>query len=336
MATTKNSSTLIPVAQARFLSSKETNWEELFDGYDDIKIITFSSGFAFSTGIISKFRTAEIIFGCDEILNGGFASVLAYQQAFLKALRLDMPTYEALTKRVEDGSLHLWVAHDETSHEKIYLLSSDDGRKRVITGSANLSKSAFEGYQRENIICFDEDEKAYNYFLSRYELLRQYSVDEVTKKVLVAKQKAESESSDDGDDIMDLPVCNTVVKTQEAIVLDGPTDKTEFKTRFALILDNATEVLGIDFFAPAVKKLLHKILADGNNCTVKLNWRRGTCTVKLPDEAIADTVRIELALNGFEIEQTGMTLAVGGIERLATYADVTFKKGFLDSIASIF
>ena len=101
-------------------------------------------------------------------------------------------------------------------------------------------------------------------------------------------------------------------------------------------LDNATEVLGIDFFAPAVKKLLHKILADGNNCTVKLNWRRGTCTVKLPDEAIADTVRIELALNGFEIEQTGMTLAVGGIERLATYADVTFKKGFLDSIASIF
>lgn len=243
MATTKNSSTLIPVAQARFLSSKETNWEELFDGYDDIKIITFSSGFAFATGIISKFRTAEIIFGCDEILNGGFASVLAYQQAFLKALRLDMPTYEALTKRVEDGSLHLWVAHDETSHEKIYLLSCDDGKKRVITGSANLSKAAFEGYQRENILCFDNDEKAYEYFLSRYELLRQYSVDEVSKKVLVAKQKAESESSDDGDDIMDLPVCNTVVKSQEAIVLDGPTDKTEFKTRFALILDKDNEEL---------------------------------------------------------------------------------------------
>ena len=243
MATTKKVSTTIPVAQAQFLSSNETNWDELFDGYDDIKIITFSSGFAFASSVICKFKTAEIIFGCDEILNGGFASVLAYQQAFLKALRLDMPTYEALTKRVEDGSLHLWVAHDETSHEKIYLLSSEDGRKRVITGSANLSKSAFEGYQRENIICFDEDEKAYNYFLSRYELLRQYSVDEVTKKVLVANPSTEGDRAEDDEDIMDLPVCNTVVKTQEAIVLDGPTDKTDFKTRFALILDKDNDEL---------------------------------------------------------------------------------------------
>ena len=153
MATTKKVNATIPVAQAQFLSSNETNWDELFDGYDDIKIITFSSGFAFASSVISKFKTAEIIFGCDEILNGGFASVLAYQQAFLKALRLDMPTYEALTKRVEDGSLHLWVAHDETSHEKIYLLSSEDGRKRVITGSANLSKSAFEGYQFGRASC---------------------------------------------------------------------------------------------------------------------------------------------------------------------------------------
>ena len=34
----------------------------------------------------------------------------------------------------------------------------------------------------------------------------------------------------------------------------------------------------------------------------------------------------ELAQNEFDVEQTGITLVVNGIEKLASYAEVTFKK----------
>lgn len=267
---TKKVSTTIPVAKVKFLSSCETDWDALFDGFDDIKLITFSSGFEFACGVISKFESAEIIFGCDMVINGGFASVLAYQQAFLKALRVDMPIYEMLTKRIEDSSLHLWVAHEETSHEKIYLLSAKDGRKRVVTGSANLSKAAFQGYQRENILCFDNDKEAYNYYLSRYELLKQASVDEVSKKVMVVKPAAEGENPDIvNDDITALPICETVIKTQKAIVLDAPTDKTEYKTRFSLILDKDNEEL-----KSIVKKMKAKPVKRGGLVRVEPEYIR--------------------------------------------------------------
>ena len=43
-------------------------------------------------------------------------------------------------------------------HEKLYLLSASDGRKRVVLGSANLSYQAFSGIQRENICYIDGEE----------------------------------------------------------------------------------------------------------------------------------------------------------------------------------
>ena len=37
------------------------------------------------------------------------------------------------------------------AHAKLYLLSADDGRHRVIVGSANLSERAFSGRQPETL-----------------------------------------------------------------------------------------------------------------------------------------------------------------------------------------
>ena len=56
--------------------------------------------------------------------------------------------------RIDKGDAHLYVARTQLSHEKIYLLSHEDGRKRVVMGSDNMSFNAFSGHQRENCVHF--------------------------------------------------------------------------------------------------------------------------------------------------------------------------------------
>ena len=89
-------------------------------------------------------------------------SVMAYQCKLIERMR--NKAYKKLAERVENGTLHLFVARDILSHEKIYLLSAKDGRKRVIMGSANMSAAAFEGRQRENI-CYMDGDEAFDWYI---------------------------------------------------------------------------------------------------------------------------------------------------------------------------
>ena len=50
----------------------------------------------------------------------------------------------------------------------------------MITGSANLSLSAFGGYQRENIIVFDDD-NAYGWYKNRFEDFKNICSDYVSE-----------------------------------------------------------------------------------------------------------------------------------------------------------
>ena len=138
----------LDVVKVSFIEGKKMHWRELFKGYDSIYAITYSSGLEFMGKVVDMFEKAEIIFGCEGIISEGTAEIMGFQQAFgfqhafVKRIA-DNPVKDKLIKRIQANTLRMYVVHEMVSHEKIYLLSAKDGRKRVITGSANMSRHAF-------------------------------------------------------------------------------------------------------------------------------------------------------------------------------------------------
>lgn len=173
----------IDVVKAKFLGSERTDWTKLFEGYDELYAITFSSGIDFACKLIKKFSYAEIIFGCEEVLNNGFATVMAVQQSLVEKITKSKSASE-ISMLMEEEKLRLFVSKDIKSHEKIFCLKAKDGRTRVITGSANMSASAFCGYQRENITFYD-DEDAFLWYKDRFDGFRDKCSDNVNHKVFV-------------------------------------------------------------------------------------------------------------------------------------------------------
>lgn len=51
----------LSVVKAIYADTVETNWEELFDGFDRLYAITFSSGIEFVNKVINKFSYAEVV-----------------------------------------------------------------------------------------------------------------------------------------------------------------------------------------------------------------------------------------------------------------------------------
>ena len=99
----------------------------------------------------------------------------------------------------------------------MYLLSSRDGRKRVITGSANMSYNAFSGTQRENI-CFIDGERAYDWYFESFSRLKSESSDEITHKAI--------DIADISENIDELPISQTIkVNKVVEIVPDRDNDE---------------------------------------------------------------------------------------------------------------
>jgi len=176
------SSTKLDVVKLDYLGSESVAWQELFSGFDSIRAITFSSGVGFVYRLLDLFADAEIVFGCEEVMSYTLQEIMAYQSNLLDRIRSgESAAKEKLIDRVERGDVRLFVARTQLSHEKVYLLSAADGRKRVVMGSANLSFNAFGGRQRENI-CYIDGDSAYDRYFESFEELKKGSVDTITKK----------------------------------------------------------------------------------------------------------------------------------------------------------
>jgi hypothetical protein len=125
----------------------------------------------------------EVVFGSESILSKehltlaqasqtieayGFADALIDHKALVEALsRLLGRTGHDLLERVAAGSLRFRLLRGRPSHEKLYLMCGASGW-RVLTGSANLGRAAFEGWQHEILIVFD-DEPAWRLFDGYYQ-----------------------------------------------------------------------------------------------------------------------------------------------------------------------
>jgi hypothetical protein len=191
----------LTVFNAELLHKDTATWGELFAGFDTLKAITFSSSLEFLLRLADRFTDMEIIFGSERILSKehlvlahasqtvqgyGFADALADQKALVEALaRLLGRAGEALLDRVADGSLRFRLLRGKPSHEKLYLLSGNQGL-RVVTGSANLSLAAFEGRQHEIIVTFN-GQSAWDAFTSYYDRDSQESLPIEPDALIVAR-----------------------------------------------------------------------------------------------------------------------------------------------------
>ena len=58
----------ICITKAKYLSNNLTDCEEVFAGFDEIRVVTYSYGLKFVEQIIKKFSYAEVIVGNHKLL----------------------------------------------------------------------------------------------------------------------------------------------------------------------------------------------------------------------------------------------------------------------------
>ena len=235
----KSTSNELDIVQMQFEAVHTMTWQELFEGYDTLHAITYSSSISFVYQLLDYFSYAEILFGSEEVLSYSLQEVIAYQSKTVEYFRDRAKKMNVdLMQRIDNDSLRMYVAHEALSHEKIYLLSASDGRKRVIFGSANLSLAAFQGHQRENISYVDGD-TAYEWYMSSFQNLKEHCTDYITKEAFLFGDAEEN--------MEDLPLANTA-RVRKAIVLEPAKDVNE-EVKFVLDVRNLAKKL-----APMVEK----------------------------------------------------------------------------------
>lgn len=233
------SSAKLDVVKMEFNCVDTMSWQDLFSGYDTLHAITYSSSIGFVYQLLGLFRQAEIIFGCDEVISYSLQEIMAYQCKTLERMRETASKMKLdLLSRVEEETLKFYVARKILSHEKLYLLAAEDGRKRVIMGSANMSFSAFGGGQRENI-CYLDGDAAYDWYMECYQSLRENSTDYIGKEALTV--------ADGGENLEELPIAQTI-RSKKVLVVE-PIEERKEDVRFALDIKNLAAKL-----APSVPK----------------------------------------------------------------------------------
>lgn len=215
-----NQTDVLKVVKAQFESVESLNWKDLFQGFSEIYAITYSAGIDFISKVMDGLDYGEIIFGCENVVDDNVAAIMAVQASLVETIT-KRKSATVLAKKMEEDKLKLFVSRDVKSHEKIFCLKAADGRKRVITGSANMSASAFCGYQRENICCFDGDD-AYEWFMERFESFREICADNVDYKTIVATTENPDRLRDE---IEEIPIAKTVAIKKQVFL--EPSDNVE-------------------------------------------------------------------------------------------------------------
>lgn len=204
----------LDIIKLEYQSNYLSNWHDLFDGFSTLHAITFSSQTSFLVQLIKKFEYVEIIFGNETVISSDIEQIMAYQHRVIEEIASqNSKTKEYFYSRIREGSLKFYVAKKKLSHEKIYLLSNETDYK-VVTGSANLSYSAFSGLQSETIQVIENFE-GYSYFLNRYETLKSSSTNEITEKVIKTFNVNFVENFENTPFIEEAKVLKIIEKTQE-------------------------------------------------------------------------------------------------------------------------
>ena len=173
------------VADAKFIDEDKFDWD-LFRGFDSIRVLTYSASIPAIVKMLDDFdfATFECVFGCEATLRS-IKDILAFQQVAVGDTRaaimgLSDERHAFILERVRAGQASFRVLRKYVAHAKLYLLENpDDGRRRVILGSANLSERAFSGNQPETLVKFDDDAAAWEHYCRMYCAIRDSASDEI-------------------------------------------------------------------------------------------------------------------------------------------------------------
>lgn len=218
----KSSSGQLHIVKAKFIEGANLNWRDLFEGFDELYGITFSSGIGFMEKVMDMFDHVEMIFGCEDIVDNDIAAVMAMETKSVELIAKSKSA-KKMAERIDNGSLVISVSRDTRSHEKVFALKSKDGRVRVITGSANMSASAFCGLQREDIVCFD-DQEAYEHYRDRFDTFQHNCADNVNQKVLLALEENPDYVRDN---VEEVPIIKTIEMNKMVILEPDETEESE-------------------------------------------------------------------------------------------------------------
>lgn len=172
------------VVHADFLSESKFDWG-LFLGFNKLKVLTYSASADAIVRMLDSygFDEFECIFGYEGTLQN-IRTILAFQKTVIGDTRaaimgLSDERHLHILEKVHEGRARFRVLRNYVAHAKLYLLSADDGRHRVIVGSANLSERAFSGRQPETLVSFDDSEEAWQHYGRMYQEIRASASDSV-------------------------------------------------------------------------------------------------------------------------------------------------------------
>lgn len=209
--------------------------EELFFGFNEIRAITFSYDIKFVNKIMKMFDYGEIILGGrfmtrrDSELHEitAEAHLLAENMGLSEMAADAVRSEKDLVQMMKEGSLLIKSPKYVIDHRKIYLLKSDDGRTRVIKGSANMTSGAWSGDQLESYEV-DDTYEAYEAYMEDFETAWRLS-DDIPEDVVVTRKTDNPEK--------DIPIIKEAIKTQKAIVLEKPEGGAEVYERIKYTID---------------------------------------------------------------------------------------------------
>lgn len=205
---------IISITKVKFLSQENTTYEELFRGYNELHVITYSYALSFIERIMHYFNRGEVILGFDQLVNKDTATLIANQQFSINEICKN----SYLQKRIIDDEFKFYVLNDLISHQKVYLLKADDGRVRTITGSANFSQKAWTGDQIETITVCD-DYECYKVYEKQYKTLQQFSTDEISKNATPITEDCENAE--------ELPIFKRIEKENAILIHDTTSDEEQ-------------------------------------------------------------------------------------------------------------
>ena len=188
--------------------------DDLFNGFDEIRIITFSYDIPMIGWLMQRFQYGEILIGADFMVkkDSKAASWLAEYLTTAEDTAQQVRKYDNLLKMMLDGNLVVHTSTAVIDHRKMYLLRSDDGRTRVIITSANMTKRAWSSEQMENFIFYDGPE-VYESFLKEFNTAWDMAVD-IPYEVVTVNETDDPKKAN--------AVIKKIMETQEAVVFQAP------------------------------------------------------------------------------------------------------------------
>lgn len=226
------------VYKTSFIETDYMSTEEIFSGFNEIRAITFSYDLIFVENIMKMFEYGELVLGGRFLVSkdAKLHELTAEAYKLNEAMILSETAADCVRERkdlvemMSKGDLFIRSPRYIIDHRKIYLLKADDGRTRVVKGSANFTRGAFSGNQNENYE-IDDSLEAYEAYLNDFETAWMLS-DEIQEEVVTVDKT--------GDPEKDIPVIRKVKETQKAILLEEVKEDAEYyeMVRYAINVDN--------------------------------------------------------------------------------------------------